>query len=108
MSARIFVLPALMTMGLVAVVRADDAFPARSRIAALDRMIMVREARDGKRYGENEIDPLLWDDSEYFLDGESRRRLLVALRDVTNLNDNEVRRCAPSQRALVQNRVWTV
>lgn len=109
MGARTFVLSALMATTAVAVGRADElSSAARSRIAALDRTIMVREGSDGKRYGENEVDPLLWSDSDYFLGGESRRRLLAALQDVADLADNEVQRCAPTQRALVQNRVWTV
>jgi hypothetical protein len=105
---RALVLSTLIATGGVAALRADELPPAALQIATLDRTIMVREARDGKHYGENEVDPLLWSDSNYFLGGESRRRLLIALKEVTNLADSEVRHCAPTQRALVQNRVWTV
>jgi hypothetical protein len=108
MDLRALAFSALIASGGFAASHADELSPAASRIAALDRTIMVREGSHGKRYGENEIDPLLWSDSDYFLSGESRRRLLVALTEVTNLPDAEVQRCAPAQRALVQNRVWTV
>lgn len=69
---------------------------------------MVREGRDGKRYGENELDPLLWRDSEFLMSGESNRLLVAALAAVEALPDAEIRRCSPAQRALVQNRVWAV
>jgi hypothetical protein len=88
--------------------RAEEPSIASTRIAALDRTIMIRTGADGKTYGENEVDPLLWSSSKYFLSGESRARLLRALAAVSSLADAELGRCAPAQRALVQNRVWTV
>lgn len=87
--------------------RADES-EARERIAELDRAIMQRSADDGKIYGEDEIDPLIWSGSGYFLAGESRTRLLTALEKVLSLPDADVRRCPPAQRALVQNHVWTI
>ncbi len=81
---------------------------ASACITALDRAIMVRIAPDGKIYGENEIDPLVWSGSDYFLRGRSRTQLLAALEALNSLSDADLRRCSPVQRALVQNRVWTV
>jgi hypothetical protein len=85
--------------------RADDA---SDRLTALDRAIMLRSATDGKIYGANEIDPLLWSASTHLLDGDPKKRLIVALESVLSLTDAELRRCPPIQRALVQNRVWTL
>jgi hypothetical protein len=85
--------------------RADEA---QERVADLDRAIMLRSAADGKSYGKDEIDPLVWQGSAHFLQGDSRGRLIAALENVLKLSDAEVRRCPPLQRALVQNRVWTV
>lgn len=84
------------------------AASASAQITALDRVIMIRTASDGKVYGENEVDPLLWSESTYFLQGESRTRLLAALETVSALPDSAVRQCPPAQRALVQSRVWRV
>jgi hypothetical protein len=85
--------------------RADEA---QERVADLDRAIMLRTAADGKAYGVDEIDPLVWSGSAHFLAGDSRTRLLAAVEKVLSLSDVEVRHCPPLQRALVQNRVWTV
>lgn len=85
--------------------RADEA---QAQLAELDRAVMVRAAADGKIYGQDEIDPLVWPGSAHFLAGDSRTRLLAAVAKVLSLSDAEVRHCPPLQRALVQNRVWTV
>lgn len=92
----------------VAAASAAETPIASAVIAALERTIMVRAGRDGKTYGEHEVDPLLWPDSTYFLSGESRHRLVGALDAVNQLADADVRRCPPAQRALAQNRAWTV
>lgn len=78
------------------------------KLAALDRTIMLRTGGDGKTYGRNEVDPLIWSGSDYFTRGASRDRLRTALATVDAMSDAEIRRCSPAQRALVQNRVWTV
>mgnify|MGYP001555147593 FL=1 len=89
-------------------VRAAETSKASAAIAALDRAIMMRTAPDGKIYGRNEIDPLIWRDSVEGRAGEARGRGQGALKRVTELADAEVKRCSAAQRALVQNRVWTV
>lgn len=85
---------------------ADDVVTAK--LAALDRTVMLRVGGDGKTYGRNEVDPLLWSGSNYFTHGASRDRLRAALATVQGMSDAEIGRCPPAQRALVQNRVWTV
>lgn len=91
--------------GAAGLLRADEA---RERLAELDGAIMLRTAPDGKTYGHDEIDPLVWKGSSYLLTGESRTRLRAALEKVLTLPEAEIRRCPPEQRALVQNRVWTL
>lgn len=101
----------LPTVLLALLFGASTAAYAQPPIAVLDALrqtIMLRNGTDGKTYGAGETDPLLWEGSTYFLSGESRERLTAAVNAVAALPDSAIQNCPPAQRALLQNRVWTV
>lgn len=40
---------------------------------------LVRQSTDGKEYGADTLDPLLWDNTQHLLAGDSHRRALACL-----------------------------
>jgi hypothetical protein len=101
-------LPTILLALLFGASTAAYAQPPIAVLDALHQTIMLRKGTDGKTYGVGETDPLLWGGSAYFLSGESRERLTAAVNAVAALPDSAIQNCPPAQRALLQNRVWTV
>jgi hypothetical protein len=71
------------------------------------RQFYRRTAKDGKEYGLGELDPLLWFDTTYLLDGDSHQQAIQVLdkflaRDAENLIDD------PLKRAMLQRDLWAV
>ena len=84
------------------------ASAAPDPIEALHRVIMIRADAGRTSDGTGETDPLLWDNSTYFVSGTSRTRLQAALDAVNRLSDDDISASSPAKRALVQNRLWAV
>ena len=66
-----------------------------------------RAAANGEKYGANELDPLLWFDTTYLLDGVSHQQAIQVLdeflsTDAENLIDD------PLRRAMFQHDMWAV
>ncbi len=69
--------------------------------------LMVRQGADGIAYGEDTPDPLLWDETEHLLEGESHRRALECLDEF--LRGHGERAIAdPLKRAIFQHDLWAV
>ncbi len=67
----------------------------------------LRRAADGRYYGQDEVDPLLWPDSRHFLEADSRDLAVRALDDfLARGAESEIR--DPVKRAVLQHDLWAV
>jgi hypothetical protein len=73
----------------------------------LYRELHVRADRDGKEYGFDALDPLLWSETKYLLSGKSHGRAL-ALADEFLRTHAERQITDPTKRAILQRDVWAV
>ncbi len=86
-----------------------DSSQERAEIyARLFESIMVREGPDGKRYGLDEIEPLLWQRGEFLLKGASRERFLAALDAFVSQSAQAFDSYTDVQRAVMQRHLWAV
>jgi hypothetical protein len=73
----------------------------------LYRALHVRTASDGKQFGFDALDPLLWSETNYLLEGKSHQQA-IALADEF-LRTNAARQITdPLKRAILQRDVWAV
>src|SRR5688572_32017100 len=49
--------------------------------------MFVRTGPDGKRYGDDRLEPLLWENSQYLLKGEQADRAVAALEEFIRGNE---------------------
>lgn len=73
----------------------------------LHRVLFVRTAPDGKEYGVDQLDPLLWANTKFLLDDPSHERALKVLdeflaKHAEKLTDD------PLKRAILQRDLWAV
>jgi hypothetical protein len=69
--------------------------------------LFVRQSVDGKRYGADVLDPLLWPETRYLLIGDSHRRAIACLDEFLRSHaDRAVR--DPLRRAILQHDLWAV
>ncbi|HEX7956082.1 MAG TPA: hypothetical protein VF508_04015 [Pyrinomonadaceae bacterium] len=73
----------------------------------LHRSLYARVARDGRVYGRDELDPLLWDSTTHLLSGASN---LEAVRRLDEFLDARAERLFtdPLKRAMLQRDLWAV
>src|SRR5262249_22255296 len=69
--------------------------------------LYVRTTPDGKTYGEDELDPLLWPSSKYLLT-EPRHQRAIALLDEFHTKNGEKLIPDPLKRALLQRDLWAI
>ena len=71
------------------------------------RQFYRRTTKDGREYGSEELDPLLWFDTTYLLDGNSHQQAIQVLDEflVTHA-ENLIR--DPLKRAIFQRDIWAV
>lgn len=71
------------------------------------RQFYLRIARDGKEYGLNELDPLLWLDTTYLLSGDSYQQAIEVLDKFLSIHaENFID--DPLKRAMFQRDLWAV
>ncbi len=71
------------------------------------RCLFVRQSADGTDYGADALDPLLWQETQYLLTGDSHRRALTCLDEF--LRSHAERRVQnPLKRAVFQRDLWAV
>ena len=71
------------------------------------RQFYRRTTKDGKEYGSDELDPLLWFDTTYLLDGYSHQQAIQVLDEfLTTYAENLIR--DPLKRAMFQHDMWAV
>lgn len=71
------------------------------------RQFYRRTTKDGKEYGSDELDPLLWFDTTYLLDGYSHQQAIQVLNEfLTTHAENLIR--DPLKRAMFQRDMWAV
>jgi hypothetical protein len=73
----------------------------------LYRQLHVRTEPDGKEYGFDTLDPLLWSETNYLLSGKSHARA-VALADEFLRSHAERQITDPAKRATLQRDLWAV
>src|SRR5262245_35453716 len=74
-------------------------------LGRLHNVIFVRNDRDGKEIGADDLDPLVWPDSKYLL-AEPRYGQFMAL--LNELTAADVGKMASADRAIVQHDLWTI
>jgi len=73
----------------------------------LHSTLIVRHARGGQRFGDRELDPLLWPDSTHLLSRGSFERTLHVLDEFRSRGDALLIR-DPMKRAMLQHDLWGV
>jgi hypothetical protein len=73
----------------------------------LHQHFFVRQAPDGRKFGEDELDPLLWRTTKYLLEGTSHTQA-IALLDEFLATRAETRIDDPLKRALLQRDLWAI
>jgi hypothetical protein len=73
----------------------------------LHRALWVRAGPDGQEYGHDRLDPLLWMETKYLLEGKSHEQAIAALDDFL-ASQAEKRVSDPLKRALLQRDLWAV
>ncbi len=71
----------------------------------LHAALFVRIGPDGKAYGHDRLEPLLWEDSEYLLKGNQAERAVAALEGFLQ-EGAETRIDDPLKRAILQRDLW--
>ena len=69
--------------------------------------LFVRIGPDGARYGEDRLDPLLWETTTYPLVGERHGRVLALLDEFLRQPEADLKR-EPLARALLQHDLWVM
>src|SRR5262249_36332049 len=73
----------------------------------LHAALFVRIGGDGKSYGEDEVDPLIWPYSRFLLDGPRHRHVLTLLDEFLTKDGDKLIR-DPLKRAVLQRDLWAV
>jgi hypothetical protein len=73
----------------------------------LHRALWVRVGSDGKEYGHDRLDPLLWTWTKYLLEGKSHEQAIAAL-DEFLAEHGEKLVNDPLKRAILQRDLWAV
>jgi hypothetical protein len=69
--------------------------------------LLVRTNAAGKRFGQDELDPLLWLDSKYLLVGKRHKYILSVLDEFLSSNGEKLV-TAPLKRAILQRDLWAI
>jgi hypothetical protein len=69
--------------------------------------LLIRVGPDGRAYGEDRLEPLLWPDSHHLLDGISADRAVAVLEEFVR-EDGELLIDDPLKQALLQRDLWLI
>lgn len=73
----------------------------------LHRQFFVRTARNGKEYGVNELDPLLWWETKYLVSGPSHQQAMSLLNEFLSTHAEKLI-ADPLKRAMLQRDLWAI
>jgi hypothetical protein len=73
----------------------------------LYRQFYVRHARDGKKFGYDELDPLLWSETKYLIGGPSHRQAVNLLDEFLSRRGEKLI-TDPLKRAMFQRDLWAI
>ena len=73
----------------------------------LHRQFFVRTARNGKEYGINELDPLLWWETKYLVSGPSHQQAMSLLDEFLSTHAEKLI-TDPFKRAMLQRDLWAI
>ena len=85
--------------------QATDSDTERSEFDALYDVLMVRHARNGVAFGDNEIAPMIFKFSKFPFDDATYPRLTAALDAIT---PDSIRTYSNLQRAILQRQLWAL
>src|SRR6185503_5616689 len=71
------------------------------------RQFYRRTTKDGKEYGSDELEPLLWFDTTYLLNGNSHQQAIQVLDEFLTIHAENLIR-DPLKRAMFQHDMWAV
>jgi hypothetical protein len=103
----LFVLLMLATPAKAARITLYNADPYHP-LNMMHETLFVRIGPNGEAYGADRMDPLLWKNSRFLLEGESLANATQALRDVVVLPSEEIAKLSLRQRAILQRDLWAV
>jgi len=69
--------------------------------------LFVRIGPDGREYGRDRLDPLLWTETEFLLENRSRDRAIALLQEFLNENGQKLI-AEPLRRAVLQRDLWLI
>lgn len=69
--------------------------------------LLIRQDRNGKRYGEDPLDPLLWRETEHLLSASSHQLVIQVLDEFLRTHGETLVR-DPVKRAMMQRDLWAV
>ncbi len=73
----------------------------------LHRALWVRSGPDGKEYGHDRLDPLLWMETRYLLEGEPHEKAIAVLDEFLAMPGEKLVN-DPLKRAILQRDLWAV
>ncbi|HMC65888.1 MAG: hypothetical protein E6K70_23495 [Planctomycetota bacterium] len=73
----------------------------------LHRALWVRTGRDGKEYGHDRLDPLLWSETKHLLQGNSHEQAVAVLDEFLAEHGEKLVK-DPLKRAILQRDLWAV
>jgi hypothetical protein len=73
----------------------------------LDRLLRVRTAQDGREHGADAVDPLLWRETKYLLEGPSHEQAITLLDSFLDANADRLVQ-DPVKRILLQRDLWAI
>ena len=71
----------------------------------LHRALWVRTGRDGKEYGHDRLDPLLWSETKHLLQGNSHEQAVAVLDEFLAEHGEKLVK-DPLKRAILQRDLW--
>lgn len=116
LTAVAFAFASFLLPGSAGIVDATNEEPAGTALYHRERdhpwnrvhaALLMRVGLDGRTYGEDRLEPLLWNESEYLLEGKTAERAVAALDEF--LRGNGESRIEDSvKRAVLQRDLWLV
>lgn len=73
----------------------------------LFRQLFQRYSQDGTEYGQDTLDPLLWPETTYLLDGPSHKQAIQVLDEFLSTREEDLI-TDPLKRAMLQRDLWAV
>ena len=81
--------------------------PDPHQLWSLHETLFIRVGPDGRAYGEDRLDPLVWSSTRHLLEDDSHRRALRVLNEFLSRHGERLIR-DPLERAFLQHDLWVL